>query len=360
MRGALSGVKIADFTRVLAGPYATMLLADLGAEVIKVERPEIGDETRDWKPPVDSEGRSTYFLGVNRNKTGLVLNLTDPADQTRARDLILSSDVVIENFGAGGMAKFGLDYKSLKKLKPELIYCSITGFGSSDKAAQLPGYDMLIQAMSGLMHVTGDPSGEPTKAGVAVIDVIAGLHASTGILAALRARDEQGIGQLIEIDLFSSALSALTNQSSAYVAGGVDPKRLGNHHPSIVPYGIFTAKDRSISIAIGNDRQFSKFAELLEINDSKYNENSERVKHRNPLINLINEKLQSKSASEWIDLFRKNQIPAGPINTIPEAFIFAESIGLKPIVDIAGAKSVANPIKLSETPAEYRKAPPTL
>lgn len=360
MRGALSGVKIADFTRVLAGPYATMLLADLGAEVVKVERPETGDETRDWKPPVDSEGRSTYFLGVNRNKTGLVLNLTDPADQTRARDLILSSDVVIENFGAGGMAKFGLDYKSLKKLKPELIYCSITGFGSSDKAAQLPGYDMLIQAMSGLMHVTGDPSGEPTKAGVAVIDVIAGLHASTGILAALRARDEQGIGQLIEIDLFSSALSALTNQSSAYVAGGVDPKRLGNHHPSIVPYGIFTAKDRSIAIAIGNDRQFSKFAELLEINDSKYNENSERVKHRNPLINLINEKLQSKSASEWIDLFRKNQIPAGPINTIPEAFIFAESIGLKPIVDIAGAKSVANPIKLSETPAEYRKAPPTL
>jgi crotonobetainyl-CoA:carnitine CoA-transferase CaiB-like acyl-CoA transferase len=360
MRGALSGVKIADFTRVLAGPYATMLLADLGAEVIKVERPETGDETRDWKPPVDSEGRSTYFLGINRNKTGLVLNLTDPADQTRARDLILSSDVVIENFGAGGMAKFGLDYKSLKKLKPELIYCSITGFGSSDKAAQLPGYDMLIQAMSGLMHVTGDPSGEPTKAGVAVIDVIAGLHASTGILAALRARDEQGIGQLIEIDLFSSALSALTNQSSAYVAGGVDPKRLGNHHPSIVPYGIFTAKDRSIAIAIGNDRQFSKFAELLEINDSKYNENSERVKHRNPLIDLINEKLQSKSASEWIDLFRKNQIPAGPINTIPEAFIFAESIGLKPIVDIAGAKSVANPIKLSETPAEYRKAPPTL
>ena len=360
MRGALSGVKIADFTRVLAGPYATMLLSDLGAEVIKVERPEIGDETRDWKPPVDSEGRSTYFLGVNRNKTGLVLNLTDPADQTRARDLILSSDVVIENFGAGGMAKFGLDYKSLKKLKPELIYCSITGFGSSDKAAQLPGYDMLIQAMSGLMHVTGDPSGEPTKAGVAVIDVIAGLHASTGILAALRARDEQGIGQLIEIDLFSSALSALTNQSSAYVAGGVDPKRLGNHHPSIVPYGIFTAKDRSIAIAIGNDRQFSKFAELLEINDSKYNENSERVKHRNPLINLINEKLQSKSASEWIDLFRKNQIPAGPINTISEAFTFAESIGLKPIVDIAGAKSVANPIKLSETPAEYRKAPPTL
>lgn len=360
MRGALFGVKIADFTRVLAGPYATMLLADLGAEVIKVERPETGDETRDWKPPVDSEGRSTYFLGVNRNKTGLVLNLTDPADQTRARDLILSSDVVIENFGAGGMAKFGLDYKSLKKLKPELIYCSITGFGSSDKAAQLPGYDMLIQAMSGLMHVTGDPSGEPTKAGVAVIDVIAGLHASTGILAALRARDEQGIGQLIEIDLFSSALSALTNQSSAYVAGGVDPKRLGNHHPSIVPYGIFTAKDRSIAIAIGNDRQFSKFAELLEINDSKYNENSERVKHRNPLIDLINEKLQSKSASEWIDLFRKNQIPAGPINTIPEAFIFAESIGLNPIVDIAGAKSVANPIKLSETPAEYRKAPPTL
>lgn len=360
MSGALTGIKIADFTRVLAGPYATMLLADLGAEVTKVERPGIGDETRDWKPPVDSQGRSTYFLGVNRNKSGLALDLSKSADQNRARGLILASDIVIENFGAGGMAKFGLDYKSLKKLKPELIYCSITGFGSSDKAAQLPGYDMLVQAMSGLMHVTGTESGEPTKAGVAVIDVIAGLHACTGILAALRARDEQGIGQLIEINLFSSALSALTNQSSAYVAGGIDPKRLGNHHPSIVPYGIFTASDRSIAIAIGNDRQFAKFAEIVDIQDPRFKENSKRVEHRDSLIKLINEKMQSKTAGEWIELFRKNQIPAGPINTIAEAFKFAETIGLKPIVDISGTKSVANPIKLSATPAEYRKAPPTL
>jgi crotonobetainyl-CoA:carnitine CoA-transferase CaiB-like acyl-CoA transferase len=360
MSGALTGIKIADFSRVLAGPYATMLLADLGAEVTKVERPGVGDETRDWKPPVDSQGRSTYFLSVNRNKSGLALDLSNPADQVRARELILDSDVVIENFGAGGMARFGLDYKTLKEIKPKLIYCSITGFGSSEVAAQLPGYDMLVQAMSGLMHVTGDESGEPTKAGVAVIDVIAGLHACTGILAALRARDEQGIGQLVEINLFSSALSALTNQSGAFVAGGIDPKRLGNHHPSIVPYGIFTAKDRSIAIAIGNDRQFAKFAELVDITDPNYNENSQRVKHREALIKLINEKLQKKVASEWIDLFRSNQIPAGPINTIAEAFKFAESIGLQPIIDIAGSKSVANPIKLSQTPVEYRKAPPNL
>lgn len=360
MSGALTGIKIADFSRVLAGPYATMLLADLGAEVTKVERPGVGDETRGWKPPVDSQGRSTYFLSVNRNKSGLALDLSNPEDQVRARELILASDVVIENFGAGGMAKFGLDYKTLKEIKPKLIYCSITGFGSSEVAAQLPGYDMLVQAMSGLMHVTGDESGEPTKAGVAVIDVIAGLHACTGILAALRARDEQGFGQLVEIDLFSSALSALTNQSGAFVASGIDPKRLGNHHPSIVPYGIFTAKDRSIAIAIGNDRQFAKFSDLLDITDPKYSENSQRVKSREALIKLINEKLQKKVASEWIDLFRNNQIPAGPINTIAEAFKFAESIGLQPIIDIAGSKSVANPIKLSQTPVEYRKAPPNL
>jgi crotonobetainyl-CoA:carnitine CoA-transferase CaiB-like acyl-CoA transferase len=360
MSGALTGIKIADFSRVLAGPYATMLLADLGAEVTKVERPGVGDETRGWKPPVDSRGRSTYFISVNRNKSGLALDLSNPADQVRARELILASDVVIENFGAGGMAKFGLDYRTFKEVKPKLIYCSITGFGSSEVAARLPGYDMLIQAMSGMMHVTGDETGEPTKAGVAVIDVIAGLHACTGILAALRARDQQGIGQLVEIDLFSSALSALTNQSGAFVAGGIDPKRLGNHHPSIVPYGIFTAKDRSIAIAIGNDRQFSKFAELVDITDPNYNENSQRVKHRVSLIKLINEKLQLRTATEWIEIFRKNQIPAGPINTIAEAFKFAESIGLKPIVDIDGSKSVANPIKLSQTPAEYLKAPPNL
>jgi len=359
MSGALSGIKILDFTRVLAGPYATMLLGDLGAEVLKIERPGIGDETRDWKPPVDGAGRSTYFLSVNRNKTGLTLDLSNPRDREKSLELIAGCDVLIENFGAGGMEKFGLGYAAIKKIKPKIIYCSITGFGTSEVASQLPGYDMLIQAMSGLMHVTGQPGGEPTKAGVAVIDVIAGLHACTGILAALRARDEQGIGQKVEINLFSSALSALTNQSGAFVAAGSDPVRLGNHHPSIVPYGVFKASDRQLAIAIGNDRQYQRLADLVGILDKRYEKNSDRVAFREELISEINQKLGTKSAKEWIEVFRAHQIPAGPINSIPEAFAFAQEIGLTPIVEIDGSKSVANPIKLSETPVEYRKAPPT-
>jgi crotonobetainyl-CoA:carnitine CoA-transferase CaiB-like acyl-CoA transferase len=359
-RAALAGIKIADFSRVLAGPYATMLLADLGAEVVKVERPVTGDETRSWIPPVDSKGKSTYFQSVNRNKTGITLDLSSEADQVKARQLIVESDVVVENFGAGGMRKFGLDYETIKKLNPKIIYCSITGFGSQGPLADLPGYDMLVQAMSGLMSITGDSDGEPTKVGVAVIDVIAGLHATTGILAALHSREKSGIGQKVEIDLFSSALSGMANQSGAFAAAGVNPSRIGNHHPSIVPYGVFKAKDRDLAIAIGNDKQYESFAKLIGLTENKYPHNIDRVKNREQLIQVINSKLSMKIAEAWIELFRKNGIPAGPINTIAEAFDFAKNNGLEAIIDVAGEKSVANPIKLSGTPVSYYKGSPNL
>ncbi len=360
MNPALSGIKIADFSRVLAGPYATMILADLGAQVVKVERPGIGDETRGWLPPVDAKGRSTYFQSVNRNKQGLAIDLSTESGQRAARELILDSDVVVENFGTGGMAKFGISYEEIRKLKPTIVYCSITGFGSNGPLANLPGYDMLVQAMSGLMSITGEANGDPTKVGVAVIDVIAGLHASTGILAALRARDTQGIGQHVEIDLFTSALSGMANQSGAFAAAGVNPTRMGNHHPSIVPYGIFCAKDRDIAIAVGNDRQFEAFAKLLKIEDKNLERNENRVAKRDEVISLINSKLAEKSAQEWITLFREHEIPAGPINTIAEAFAFGQENGLQLIVKTSDESSVVNPIKLSETPAEYRNPSPPL
>ena len=361
MTFALSGITIADFSRVLAGPYATMMLADLGATVIKVERAGTGDETRGWGPPFDSSGRATYFQSVNRNKESISLDLDKPDHQRRARELILESDVVVENFGYGGMKKFGLDYSALSSLKPKLIYCSITGFGASEKARELPGYDLLVQAMSGLMSITGSQSGEPSKVGVALIDVIAGLHAVSGILAALRARDTFGIGQEVEINLLSSALSGLVNQSGAYAAAGVIPTRLGNSHPSIVPYGVFHASDRSFIVAVGNDQQFARLADLLGIEVSDKNRtNSARVEHRNEIEKYMNNLFAAKSAGEWIEILKKENIPVGPINDISEAFSLAESLGLKPIVEIGDSKTVANPITLSRSGIDYRLAPPPL
>ena len=259
MKPPLAGIKIADFSRVLAGPYATMLLADLGAQVVKVERPGVGDDTRTWGPPFDKDGNATYFLSVNRNKEGLELDLTDQEDQVRAIDLINSSDVVVENFGPGGMERYNLGYSKLIANNPKLIYCSITGFGTSEKAAELPGYDLLLQGMSGLMSITGGDENSPTKVGVALVDVITGLHAVVGILAALRARDEQGVGQKVELNLLSSTLSALVNQASAYISAGVIPKAMGNAHPSIAPYQVFEAKDKKFIVAAFDDTVQVKF-----------------------------------------------------------------------------------------------------
>src|SRR5215469_3420647 len=253
---ALGRLRILDFSRVLAGPLATMTLADLGAEVTKVERPETGDDNRSWGPPYDAAGEATYFQAVNRNKRSLVLDLADARDLAEARRLALAADVVVENFRPGTMAKLGLDYASLAAERPELIFCSITGFGGSGPGAELPGYDLLAQALGGLMSITGEPEGEPLKVGVALVDVIAGLYAAIGILAALEHRRESGEGQLVEVDLLSALLAGLVNQASAYTAAGVTPRRMGNRHPSIAPYELLRCRSEEIVLAVGNDRQF--------------------------------------------------------------------------------------------------------
>lgn len=363
MNPPLAGIKIADFSRVLAGPYATMLLADLGAQVIKVERPGVGDDTRTWGPPFDQAGNATYFLSVNRNKEGLELDLTDPADQIRAVELINSSDVVVENFGPGGMEKYSLGYSKLIANNPKLIYCSITGFGTSEKAGTLPGYDLLLQGMSGLMSITGSDENNPAKVGVALVDVITGLHAVVGILAALRARDEQGVGQKVELNLLSSTLSALVNQASAYLSADVIPKAMGNAHPSIAPYQVFEAKDKKFIVAVGSDQQFTKFAGVVKpelIADKRFATNQLRVENAALLVAQLQPIFIENTAAHWISVLTKVKIPAGAINNIKEAFDLAQSLGLKSIVEVAGVKSVANPISFSKTPVEYRLPPPNL
>jgi len=363
MKPPLAGIKIADFSRVLAGPYATMLLADLGAQVVKVERPGSGDDTRNWGPPFDKVGNATYFLSVNRNKEGLQLDLTDQADQARAIELINSSDVVVENFGPAGMDKYNLGYTKLIATNPKLIYCSITGFGTSEKAADLPGYDLLLQGMSGLMSITGADENNPTKVGVALVDVITGLHAVVGILAALRARDEQGVGQKVELNLLSSTLSALVNQASAYLSAGVIPKAMGNAHPSIAPYQVYSAKDKKFIVAVGSDQQFTKFAGAVKpelIADKRFATNQLRVENLAQLNAALEPVFAEQSADYWISKLAKVKIPAGAINNIAEAFDLAQSLGLNSIIEIDGISSVSNPISFSKTPVEYRSSPPNL
>ncbi|WP_051866149.1 CaiB/BaiF CoA-transferase family protein [Streptomyces griseus] len=378
-RGALEGLRIADFSRVLAGPYATMLLADLGADVVKVERPGVGDDTRAWHPPADHDGTSTYFLSVNRNKRSVVLDLTTGTGLAQARALIAESDVLVENFRPGTMERLGLGHRRLQALHPGLIYCSISGFGSGEGAA-IPGYDLLVQAVGGLMSVTGDAAGEPTKAGVALVDVITGLHASLGILAALRHRDATGEGQLVEVNLLASLLSAMVNQASAFAVAGVVPGRMGNAHPSIAPYETFPAADRPIAIAVGNDRQFAALADAVGdpglALDDRFRTNADRVAHRAELRDLLTRRLAAAGADQWSAVLLAAGVPAGPVNSLDEAFGFARKLGLPGIVDIpteplsppasAGeaqpepSRQVANPIALSGTPARYRLPPPRL
>ncbi|WP_327727188.1 CoA transferase [Streptomyces sp. NBC_00487] len=375
-RGALEGLRIADFSRVLAGPYATMLLADLGADVVKVERPGIGDDTRAWHPPADHDGTSTYFLSVNRNKKSVTLDLTSEAGREQARALVAESDVLVENFRPGTMERLGLGPRELRALQPELVYCSISGFGSGAGAA-IPGYDLLVQAVGGLMSVTGDAAGEPVKAGVALVDVITGLHASLGILAALRHRDATGQGQHVEVNLLGSLLSAMVNQASAFAVAGVVPGRMGNAHPSIAPYETFPAADRPIAIAVGNDRQFAALADLVGepglALDDRFRTNADRVAHRGELRDILTRRLGTVGADHWSAVLLAAGVPAGPVNTLDEAFDFARKLGLPGIVDIPAApadgvdgvesrpfRQVASPIALSGTPARYRLPPPRL
>ncbi|HVO54941.1 MAG TPA: CoA transferase [Solirubrobacterales bacterium] len=366
---ALGPLRVLDFSRVLAGPFATMMLADLGAEVIKVERPGGGDETRSWGPPYDERGDATYFQSVNRNKESRVLDLGDDADLAELRRLAAEADVLVENFRPGLMAAKGLDYEILAAANPGLVYCSITGFGSGEGGAALPGYDLLIQALGGLMSITGQPDGEPTKVGVALVDVLAGLFATVGILAALRHREATGAGQLVEVDLYSSLLAALVNQGAAYTVAGVVPSRLGNRHPSISPYELFATGEGELVLAVGNDRQFELLCETLGVPelaaDPRFATNPTRVEHRGELAELLRERLLARPAAEWAAELSERRVPAGVVNDLAAAFELARRTGLEPTVSIAREDGstvdlTRNPIRLSATPPSYRKAPPAL
>jgi crotonobetainyl-CoA:carnitine CoA-transferase CaiB-like acyl-CoA transferase len=359
--GPLDGLLVADFSRVLAGPYATMLLADMGASVVKVEGPA-GDETRTWMPPVRDDV-STYYLGINRGKRSIALDLRDQEDAEVARSLARRADVLIENFKPGGLAKYDLDYSSVASSNPRVIYASITGFGSGD-GSHVPGYDLMVQAISGLMSLTGDPSGPPYRAGISVFDVMAGNHAVIGILAALRHRDATGQGQLVEVNLLSSALTGLVNHSSAYVAGGVVPFRMGNAHPSVFPYEPLPTADNDLIVAAANDGQFRKLCEVLGLpdvpDDPRFARNADRTRNREELRPVLVERLRTRGAVEWFDLLVAAGVPCGPINTIDGGFAMAERFGLDPVVEVGGMPTTRHPIRFSETPAVYELPPPGL
>ncbi|RFU21517.1 CaiB/BaiF CoA transferase family protein [Geodermatophilus marinus] len=365
-RGPLAGLLVADFSRILAGPYSTMLLADLGAEVVKVEGPR-GDDTRTWAPPV-RDGVSTYYLGVNRNKRSVALDLTAPDDAAAAQELARRADVLVENFKPGGLARFGLDYDSVAAANPGIVYASISGFGSAPEGASLPGYDLIVQAISGLMSLTGDPGGDPYRAGVAVFDVMAGLHATIGVLSALHARRETGRGQHVEVNLLSSALSGLVNQTSAFVAGGVVPFRMGNSHPSLFPYEPLPCADGELIITAGNDGQFRKLCDVLGVpelvDDPRFLHNEDRTANREELRPLLVERLRTRGKQEWFRDIIGADVPCGPINTVDQGVAFAEEVGLAPVVSAgegdAAVPSIRNPIRFSESAASYRLPPPAL
>lgn len=365
---ALQDLRIVDFSRVLAGPLATMVLADLGATVTKIERPGVGDDTRHWGPPYDARGEATYFQAVNRNKDSVALDLRDPADVERARALIAEADVVVENFRPGVLDVLGLGYGELSARDPALVYCSITGFGSGP-GAELPGYDLLVQALGGLMSVTGDPDGPPQKVGVALVDVITGLFASVGILAAVRHRERTGVGQKVEVNLLSSLLAALVNMGSAYTLAGAVGGRMGNAHPSISPYELYPTADGDLIVAVGTDRQFAALCDVLGrpdlAADARFTGNRERTANRAALKAELIAALATGPAASWAERLSAVRVPAGQVNDVAGAFALAERLGLAPTVDIARedgttATLPSNPIGLSRTPPEYRTAPPTL
>ena len=362
--GALAGVRIADFGRVLAAPYATMLLADLGAEVVKVERPGVGDETRSWGPPwapQRRDGASTYFVSVNRNKSSREIDLGSEAGRAEAHALVAGCDVVVQNFRTGTMERFGLGYEQLAAERPSLVYCSVTGFGPD---SELAGYDLVVQAVGGLMSITGPDAATPTKAGVALVDVVTGLHGALGILAALRHRDATGQGQHVEVNLLSSLLSALTNQATAYLATGEPPRALGNGHPSIAPYEVLRTADRPIAVAAANDRLFARLAATLGVPgaaaDPRFATNASRVAHRDALVAELETVLTTDGADAWFERLSAAGVPCGPINDLGQAFALAERLGLGPVVETDGVRTVAHPVGLSATPARYRQGPPVL
>jgi crotonobetainyl-CoA:carnitine CoA-transferase CaiB-like acyl-CoA transferase len=363
--GPLSGLLVADFSRVLAGPYCTMILGDLGAEVIKVEGPG-GDDTRHWMPPLRG-GVSTYYLSINRNKRSVQLNLRDETDRAAAAELARRADILVENFKPGGLRQFGLDYDSVRASNPSVIYASVTGFGAGG-GARLPGYDLIVEAMSGLMSLQGDPDGQPFRAGIAVFDVMSGLQTAIGILAALDHRNRTGEGQLVEANLMASALAGMVNQTGAYALAGVVPHRMGNAHPSLFPYEPLPTADGDLVIAAGNDAQFRNLCGVLGAPelaaDERFAANSSRTANRDQLRPLLVERLSQRTAAQWFDDLIAAGVPCGPINTVAGGIAFAEQIGLDPVV-LAGHGASAVPgirtaLTFSATQARYDLPPPAL
>src|SRR5215203_3155445 len=360
----LDGILVADFSRVLAGPLAAMLLGDLGADVVKVERPDGGDDTRAWGPPWRG-AEATYYLGLNRNKRSLVLDLGDADDIALARELAARADVLIESFRPGLIARWGLDGETLRAtVNPGLVTCSVTAFGTSEAALGLPGYDFLAQAMGGLMSVTGEPDGRPVKTGAAVIDLVCGLLAVVGIQAALAERERTGRGRHVEVSLMDAALMSLLNQGSAWVLGGVVPRRRGNRHPSITPYETYETADRPIALAVGNDRLFGRLCDALGLPelaaDERFATNSARVAHADELAQRLEAVLRSRPADDWFDALRAAAVPAGPINDVAEAFALAESLGMEPVREAGGYPLPAPPLRLDGERPEIRRPPPRL
>jgi len=361
---SLAGIRIVDLSRVLAGPLATMVLGDLGADVVKIERPGSGDDTRDWRPPA-VDGESTYFLGLNRNKRSIALDLTDARDLQVARGLCRDADVVVDNFRPGLMASFGLDHATLTRDHPGLITCSITAFGSEGAAATLPGYDLLLQAMTGLMSLTGDASGPPMKVGAALIDKVAGLYAAVGILAALRHRDLTGQGQHVEVSLFGAGLAGLLNQASSLVTAGVLPQRLGNRHPSIAPYQAFSASDGTFVLAVGNEEQWRRLCGAIArddlAEDVRFRDNAARVAACDELESVLSAVFATDTVSAWVARLGAARIPAGPVHDLEQALQFASAMSLDATwTDDAGRDHVRSPLRMSVTPPALRRRPPAL
>ena len=380
--GALAGIQVLDLSRVLAGPWCTQILADLGADVVKVERPGVGDDTRHWGPPFlqDADGQDTtqasYFTACNRNKRSVTIDMASEDGQQLIRQMALQADVLVENFKVGGLAQYGLDYASLAALNPRLIYCSVTGFGQDGPYAERAGYDLMVQAMTGLMGITGradsEPGGGPLRVGVAVIDLFTGVYASTAVLAALHARQHSGRGQHIDMALLDVGMAMLANQGASFLATGNTPARQGNSHPSLAPYQDFATQDGSMLLAIGNDGQFARFCAAAGqpqwAQDPRFASNRLRVEHRQELIPAMQAVTRTRSTADWIALLEDKAVPCGPINTIAEAFEDPQvkARGIRKTLPrnagdgISSIATVANPMRLSGTPVTYRYAPPTL
>ena len=367
MAKALDGIRVLDLSRVLAGPWATQMLGDLGAEIIKIEQPGKGDDTRGWGPPWHGEGDdqlSGYYLSCNRNKQSVAIDIATPEGQEIIRALALKSDVLVENFKVGGLAKYELDYESLKAANPTLIYCSITGFGQTGPRAHEPGYDFMIQGITGMMSVTGDPSNGPQKSGVAYADVMTGLHAVIGILAALYQRTVSGRGQYIDLALFDVGVSTLANQALNYLVSGVPPKLMGNAHSNVVPYQAFATLDGHIILAIGNDGQFARFASLVGrsewANDERFATNSGRIVYRAELIPDIAYIMASRTTAQWVEVLGDGGIPNGPINQIDQALADPQAVFRGLVTDADGRPGIASPLRLSDSERDAGTAPPVL